>query len=98
MNAEVMEWLTRNRQTLVDRAPHEIAHLAVVCGFEIGSVCEALSHWAIDAKTHTTQSHRAQHQEVRLMVTLKNRVGDIDLAPQWRAYVKKAVLGRDFDE
>lgn len=98
MSTDVMEWLTRNKQTLIDRAPHEIAHLAVVCGFEIGSICEALSHWTIDARTHSTQAIRLEHVVGRELTYINERAGNIDLRPQWRAYLKKVVLGRDFDE
>lgn len=58
MNPEIIEWLKRNEKTLMDRAPHEIAHLAVTCGFKVDDVCEALSHWKIDIQTRTTQNFR----------------------------------------
>jgi len=98
---EIRAWIKANRKTLEGRSPNEIAHLAILCGFDISDVCMTLSNFR-DAMEGSNIDNRAAFQgwlfdkAVGDFMKLKEdlaRVPELDLRPQWKELVANTVTG-----
>lgn len=98
MSAEYRDWLKKHQEHLKGWSSDEIAHLSILCGFEVAVVCGVLSTWIPDILTRTTLRQREAYFVDRELKQLEEHGGNKDLDEQWWAIRKKQGLGRDFDE
>src|SRR5205807_2149425 len=88
---EFLEWLKRHTRTLSLREPHDMAVLAISCGFSLDLVCEVLSQGHIDLLTQTSQQLRENYSVIGEIKQLEVRVGKPDLQEQWFALARKHI-------
>lgn len=97
---EIRAWLKKNRTTLLGRDASEVAHLAVLCGFDLSDVCMTLSNFE-DAKRGSHIENRAAFQTWRLEMAIddcnklkkKLEPRELDLMPLWADLVANTVTG-----
>lgn len=90
---EIRAWLKANKERLAGRAPDEIAHLAVLCGFNVDDVCSTLANFR-DAISDTYVESRAAKETLILEMTIDTvlemrRPIELDLYPLWQDLVNE---------
>lgn len=94
----LQEWLKLNKAILSGRPPHEVAHLALTCGFTAEEITNTISDWSLTVQARCSPAARLDFHLGREFRYIEERAGNISLREQWFKLWKKIELGQDFDE